>query len=628
MQFQNSTMDGIGAAGFAVGKSMAEDFFSAVSSGLAGTARYSSEFFIPFILSATYFNRVERQRLQGRDISESMDAYLALFQNNIDLICRSMKGTSATMARYASLEMDGFIEAVCDSCAQLKLDKLSSYMRRQAKLLEMVTWGYPNAIDAIEPEFGFHFERGEHPLVDETDRFLLYRVAPSRKQVETREGAKPVLIIPPYVLGANILGFLPGEERSYAHCFSNLGYPTYIRILKDIKTSIALQKMTGEDDATDTRRFCETILKKHGKQVTLNGYCQGGFNSLCTLLTGELDSLVDAFITCVSPIDGTRSKDLAAFLQNLHHRFNDLAYGSKILPNGNTVADGTLMGWVYKLKSIEHEIPAVSFFRDLAMFARQKNGDFNVSKTAAALNYWLQKERNDLPLEITRMSFASYNTPITKDGVLPVRLFGKKLEFKRLKEKKIPWLICYGTQDNMVEKETALAALDHVEAEVTPFPKGHVAIATSWSFPTSLCALHTRFGSGQHRGPVRFHMDLDQDLEDRQTLAVGTEKTPSRSSETAPPHTPKTVKTAPMATRPKKAIPKATAKKVMKPAVSGAPEAANTTGPRKAPKVSKPRKKSGPKISAANTEKKLKTAAPKKAPKVPKSKGKSVSKKS
>jgi hypothetical protein len=49
--------------------------------------------------------------------------------------------------------------------------------------------------------------------------------------------AKPVLIIPPYVLGANILGFLPGEQRSYAHCFANQGFPTYIRILKAIDTS-------------------------------------------------------------------------------------------------------------------------------------------------------------------------------------------------------------------------------------------------------------------------------------------------------------------------------------------------------------------------------------------------------
>lgn len=110
------------------------------------------------------------------------------------------------------------------------------------------------------------------------------------------------------------------------------------------------------------------------------------------------------------------------------------------------------------------------------------------------------------------MSFASYNVPIHKDGTLPVQLFGEKLNVKRLKEKKIPWLICYGTEDDLVEKETALAPLDFIDAEVTPFPKGHVAIATSWSSPDSACALHTRFGEGNYRGPVLFHMDLDDAL--------------------------------------------------------------------------------------------------------------------
>ena len=113
-------------------------------------------------------------------------------------------------------------------------------------------------------------------------------------------------------------------------------------------------------------------------------------------------------------------------------------------------------------------------------------------------------------MAITQMSFDSYNIPITSDGTLPVKLFDRKLNFKRIQEKQIPWLICYGEQDDLVEKETALAPLDYIKADVSAFPKGHVAIATSWSHPQSECALHTRFGNN-YRGPVRFHMDLDQD---------------------------------------------------------------------------------------------------------------------
>jgi hypothetical protein len=506
--FTNTAITDAVGDGFA----MLENLFSTTQNCFTGLSRYSTDFFISFLLSSSYFQRTEGERLLKASPLNTYDAYLGLLDNNIELMDRSLSGATRMMLTYAQLVLDDFNAAWQQSLDRQRPTTLVDFTRRQAQLLEQVTHGYPAAIDAIAPEFGFHFESGEHQLFDETDRFLLYRVAPSIKSVRTRKDAKPVLILPPYVLGANILAFLPGEQRSYAHSFANQGFPTYIRVLKEIDTSPALQVMTGEDDALDTRRFCEAISKAHGKAVTLNGYCQGGFNALCNLLSGELDDLVDAFITCVSPMDGTRSKGLSRFLKRLPACFNDLAYGTKTLPNGNQVADGKLMGWVYKLKSIEHEIPVATFFRDLLMFARQSDGDFQVSKTAAALNYWLQYERFDLPLAITQISHASYNEPITADGSLPIRLFGRKLNLKRLKEKKIPWLICYGVHDDLVEKETALAPLDHVDAEVTPFPKGHVAIATSWSHPDSDCGLHTRFGEGDWRGPVRFHMDLEEAL--------------------------------------------------------------------------------------------------------------------
>ena len=505
---------------FSGAMSVLQNILSASQTYLGGLLNYTDSFYTPYLLATQYFQQAEALRLSEDPPADSMDAYLGLLENNIELMARSLSGSARMMESYARNEADELAEALQQSFFEFNPTKLAEFTARQAELLDLVVNVYPKAIDAIAPEYGFHFERGEHVLADETDRFLLYRVAPSLPGVKTISDAKPVLILPPYVLGANILGFLPGEQRSYAHCFANQGFPTYIRILKEIDTTPALQIMSGEDDALDTQRFCQTIFKAHGKRVTLNGYCQGGYNALCNLLSGKLDDLVDAFITCVSPMDGTRSKGLARFLARLPQRFNDLDYGTKTLPNGNQVADGKLMGWVYKLKSIEQEIPAAAFYRDLMMFARQKNGDHQISKTAAALNYWLQNERNDLPLEITRISFASYNTTITEDGTLPVRLFGGELNLKRLKEKNIPWLICYGTHDDLVEKETALAPLDYIDAEVTPFPKGHVAIATSWSSPQSACALHTRFGDGDYRGPVRYHMDLDAVLDEAKHQAA------------------------------------------------------------------------------------------------------------
>jgi len=240
--------------------------------------------------------------------------------------------------------------------------------------------------------------------------------------------------------------------------------------------------------------------------VTLNGFCQGGFIAALALMSGELDGLVDAFITCVSPMDGTRSIALVEYLQHLPPRFRDLGYAVKTLPSGNRVVDGKVMSWVYKLKSMEKEAPIFSFYRDLEMFDRP--GGFEISKTAAAINHWLIYDRNDLPEAITKLSFDSYTIPVTPDGTLPVKLFGKTLNFKQLVRPDLKMLICYAQNDDLVDKDTALAPLDFVDAEITEFPKGHGAIATSWSNPDTDCALHKTFNG--FRGPVRFHLDLEK----------------------------------------------------------------------------------------------------------------------
>ncbi len=485
---------------------------TASPSSVSALSRYANEFIIPYMLATNYFRDVEFAKLGRQDLRKTLYGYTHLGLFNMDLCNRALMGALNAFGDYFRLESAKAAEAVAPLLFSGDSSRLEHLFQRKTELLELMAFRYPEAIRAIEPEYGFHFERGENPKVAETDRFSVYQVLPNDSTAAVRNGGKPILILPPYVLGANILGFLPGENRSYAHSFANQGIPTYIRILKDIQTTEALQVMTGEDDARDTRFFCEEIRKRHGRAVTLNGYCQGGFSALCNLLSGELDDLVDAFVTCVAPMDGTRSEGLSNFLANLPQRFNDLDYGTKTRPNGNKVADGKLMGWVYKLRSIEDESPIAAFYRDLMMFASQRSADFKISKTAAGLNYWLNNERNDLPMEITRMSFLSYNTPITTDGTLPVTLFGRKLNLHRLREKQTPWLICYGLNDNLVEPPTALAPLDHVDAEVSAFPKGHVAIATSWSDPQSACALHTRFGDKNYRGPVRFQLDLEQGI--------------------------------------------------------------------------------------------------------------------
>ncbi len=477
-----------------------------------GLSKYLNEFMTPYLIATNYFSGVENSRLVMTSPFENFQSYMELFDFNFDIYNRYIQGSLKAINDYNNKELQNAMNAWFNTFLNLDGENVEKFIARHSKMIESVANVYPQAIRDAEPDFGFHFERGEDIRFAETDRFIVYQVLPKDKKIKVDENVKPILIVPPYVLGANILAFLPGENRSYTHYYANMGIPTYIRIQKDIAITPAVQIMTAENDTLDTKFFCEKIKARHGKPVTLNGYCQGGFSVVCSVLSGELDGLVDAIITCVSPMDGTRSKGLKGFLHSLPRRFNDLAYGTKTLPNGNKVADGKIMGWIYKLKSIENEAPVVAFIRDMMMLSPKNNGDVKISKSAAALNYWLENERTDLPLDITKMSFDSYNIPVTKDGTLPIRLFDRTLNFKRIQEKGIKWLICYGEKDDLVEPAVATAPLDYIDVELSEFPKGHVAIATSWSDPRSACALHTRFGPRQHRGPVRFQLDLDEEL--------------------------------------------------------------------------------------------------------------------
>lgn len=476
-----------------------------------GVLKYFNEFNTPFWIALNAFNAVEKDKLTRTQPWETARDYVELMQFNYQVAEKGFNGSLASMQDYHRRQLNKAFTAWFNTIFKTDGDDVVDVAAKQAKLIDTVVAAYPQAIRDIKPEFGFHFQEDGYVKMAETERFSLYQVLPTDKMIKVREKGKPIVIIPPYVLGPNILCFLPHENRSYVHSFANQAIPTYIRIMKNIDSTLAVQVMTGEDDALDTRYLCEQVKKKHGRAVTLNGFCQGGFIAVANLLSGELDGLVDALITCVAPIDGTRSKSLVEYLNHLPPRFRDLGYAVKTLPNGNRVVDGTVMSWVYKLKSMEREAPLFSFYRDLVMFDRLDGDTLKISKTAAAINHWLIYDRSDLPEAITKMSFDSYTIPVDKDGTLPVKLFDRKLNFKRIKEKAIKFLVCYAEKDDLVDKETALAPLDFIDAEVTAFPKGHGAIATSWSNPESACALHTRFGDQNCRGPVRFQLDLDRE---------------------------------------------------------------------------------------------------------------------
>ena len=468
-----------------------------------GLCRYMLDFMEPSLSALESFRTVEQEKLQTSTPEENLADYLALWEFNLRLAEQGFAHGLKAINDYQAHQLEKVYRAWLNTIDHQHGEDIAAFMARQAKLMNLVVHEYPQAIRDIEPEYGFHFDDGTYLKTAETERFYLYQVLPRDKSVKVRKNGKPIVIIPPYVLGANILAFLPAEGKSFVHCFANQGIPTYIRIVKDIYDNVPVQKMTGEEDCLDTKFFLEKVKAAHGRPVTLCGYCQGGFTAAINLLSGELDGLVDALITSVAPMDGTRSKSLSDFLSQIPKRFEDMGFAIKTLPNGNRAVNGKLMSWVYKLKSLEKDNPIIAFYRDLKLFER----NLHINKTAAAINYWLLYDQADLPLEVCKLSFDSYTIPVAQDGTLPVTLFGRPLNFKRIAEKGIKWLICIAEKDDLVEKDSALAPLDWVDAEATVFPKGHVAIATSWSLPTTECSLDRCFLD--YRGPVRFHLDLE-----------------------------------------------------------------------------------------------------------------------
>ena len=491
-----------------------------------GLSRYFMDFMAPAFSALEAFPAVEQEKLEEYSPEETIRDHMGLWLFNLRLAEKGLThGLKAIQDFHAHL-LEQALHAWHNTLNQQKGEDIAAFMARQARLMDLVVHEYPQAIRAIEPEYGFHFDDGNYIKTAETDRFYLYQVLPWDKSVKVREKGKPIVIIPPYVLGANILSFLPAEGKSFVHCFANQGIPTYIRIVKDIYANPAVQVMTGEEDCLDTKLFLEKVKAAHDRPVTLCGYCQGGFTVAVNYLSGELDGLVDALITSVAPMDGTRSKSLSEFLAKIPKRFEDISFGLKTLPNGNQVVNGKLMSWVYKLKSMEKDNPVITFIRDLRLFERS----LKINKTAAAINYWLLYDQADLPLEVCKLSYDSYTIPLAKDGTLPVKLFGRTLNFQRIKEQGLKWLICVADKDDLVEKESALAPLDWVEAEVAVFPKGHVAIATSWSLPTTECSLDRCFLD--YRGPVRFQLDLEEEA-DKALLAAAAKQKEQEKQEKA-----------------------------------------------------------------------------------------------
>ncbi len=339
----------------------------------------------------------------SRDNPMSLMETIEVMQHNQQLITKGMMSAQEKMVGFLFDQIEEGAQALVNTIYDYDRDgeKLGGFMRREAEIMESVA-NFNEQIEKIKDEFGFHFDTPDYKLVHETDSFQMYQVLPVKKGVKVRDDIMPMLLVPPYMLGVHILSFLPHENKSYAHSFANEGIPTYVRVVKDIMTTEAVQRTTSEDDCLQTLELCNKIKEIHGKKVVLNGSCQGGYICLMNILSGKLTEVCDTLITNVTPIDGTYSDAINGMPQT-HSDFI-----TTTLPNGNKVANGYMLSLGMKFVAIDRETPLVKVLDQASL---HRATELNPGKTPAALFRWLLKERVHLPLEISKMSSSTFQNP-------------------------------------------------------------------------------------------------------------------------------------------------------------------------------------------------------------------------
>lgn len=455
------------------------------------------EFFDPFRIAAMIAFRAAKTH------PPSPEAWTQLIQRNQALISRAAWANQQQFLAYVMDEGQKAWSAWYNSMFALPGETFPEFCHRQAEVMEAVA-NFSEQIEKVKDEFGFHFRWADYRLVAETPSFLMYQVLPIKPGVAVDDALKPMLLVPPYMLGVHILAFLPGEDKSYAHAFANEGIPTYVRVVKDIWETEAVQTMTPEDDCRQTRELCARLLARHGRKVTLNGTCQGGYVSLMNLLSGTLTDVADTLISNVTPVDGTYSQAISGQPAMAPDFF------LSELPNGNYVANGYLMSLGMRLVAIDRETPLIQVLNQARLYEKSH---LNPGKTTAALFRWLRKERVHLPKAIAEMSSISFQQPIGADGTLPVTLFGKPLRIGALAELGVKWYQDYATKDDLVTPPCATAGNRFLAGsdvlEVVPFTGGHVAMLTSpYAKAWQVNGRFIGADGEEHRGPVTFQREI------------------------------------------------------------------------------------------------------------------------
>ena len=167
--------------------------------------RERTEFMDSYLIAAQIALQAARE--QPMSLRDTME----IMQHKQSLVQKGLLATQGKMTDYLFDQVQEAFDALSNTIFDADGEHLTGYMKREAEVMEAVA-NFPEKIEKVKDDFGFHFERSAYRLVHDTGSFLMYQVLPLKKGVKVRDDLKPMLLIPPYMLGEHILSFLPYED--------------------------------------------------------------------------------------------------------------------------------------------------------------------------------------------------------------------------------------------------------------------------------------------------------------------------------------------------------------------------------------------------------------------------------
>jgi hypothetical protein len=135
-----------------------------------GVLKYFHDFIDAYWISVSYFTLVEGERLVNTSPVETIRDYVDLLQLNLMIAQDALTSSHNVMSDYHLRQFNETLTAWINTVYGITGEDIETLTAKQAQLMERVVHAYPEAIRNIRDEYGFHFERGIHPLVAETDR--------------------------------------------------------------------------------------------------------------------------------------------------------------------------------------------------------------------------------------------------------------------------------------------------------------------------------------------------------------------------------------------------------------------------------------------------------------------------